>query len=88
MSPVRAMVNEANSEGDVGPSSHRVPKLQIVTVERLFDRHPIDLPANDRVRHRLLVMRGIPVRHQVSRKSDVTERTLEIVHDGLGEASH
>jgi hypothetical protein len=26
------------------PSSKRVPKLQIVTVDRLFTAHPIDLP--------------------------------------------
>jgi site-specific DNA-methyltransferase (adenine-specific) len=42
--PSRGMVNEAASEEDVGPRSHRVPKLQIVTVEQLFDRHPIELP--------------------------------------------
>lgn len=38
------MEKEALSEGDVGPSFRRVPKLQIVTVDMLFTDHPIDLP--------------------------------------------
>ncbi len=43
-SPTPAMSKEVTSEGDVGPSSHRVPKLQIVTVDMLFEPHPIALP--------------------------------------------
>ena len=42
--PTSAMEKEVVSEGDVGPPSRRAPKLQIVTVEKLFTRHPIDLP--------------------------------------------
>jgi site-specific DNA-methyltransferase (adenine-specific) len=42
--PSAAMVREITSEGDVGPSSHRVPKLQIVTVEMLFQPRPVLLP--------------------------------------------
>lgn len=42
--PTPAMLNEATSEGDVGPVSRRVPKLQIVTVEMLFQPHPVELP--------------------------------------------
>ncbi len=42
--PTPAMEREALSEGDVGPASKRVPKLQIVTVEQIFARHPIELP--------------------------------------------
>lgn len=42
--PSAAMVREVASEGDVGPRSHRVPKLQIVTVNRLFEPNPIQLP--------------------------------------------
>jgi DNA modification methylase len=42
--PTRAMIKEAASESDVGPPSRRVPKLQIVTVERLFQSNPIELP--------------------------------------------
>jgi hypothetical protein len=43
-SPTGPMVREAVSEGDVGPPSRRVPKLQIVTVDALFQPHPIELP--------------------------------------------
>ena len=42
--PTAAMVNEATSEGDVGPASRRVPKLQIVTVDMLFQPGAIELP--------------------------------------------
>src|SRR6185295_15379152 len=42
--PTTAMQKEALSEGDVGPTSRRVQKLQIVTIAQLFERHPIDLP--------------------------------------------
>jgi DNA modification methylase len=38
--PSAAMEREATSEGEIGPPSHRVPKLQIVTVETLFNRMP------------------------------------------------
>jgi hypothetical protein len=31
-------------EREVGPPSRRVAKLQIVTIDMLFQRHPIDLP--------------------------------------------
>lgn len=39
-----AMLAEAASEGDVGPPSKRVQKLQIITLEDLFAKNPIDLP--------------------------------------------
>lgn len=42
--PTKAMEKEVLSEGEVGPPSLRVPKLQIVTVNQLFTRHPIELP--------------------------------------------
>lgn len=42
--PTSAMEKEALSEGEVGPPSRRVPRLQIVTVDQLFSRHAIDLP--------------------------------------------
>lgn len=42
--PSRGMLREAASEGEIGPPSHRVQKLQIVTIDRLFERHPVDLP--------------------------------------------
>lgn len=42
--PSGPMKREAISEGEVGPPSRRVQKLQIVTVDQLFERHPIDLP--------------------------------------------
>jgi site-specific DNA-methyltransferase (adenine-specific) len=42
--PTSAMQKEAASEGDVGPSSRRVPKIQIVTVNDIFTSHPIELP--------------------------------------------
>ena len=42
--PSAAMKREATSEGEVGPPSRRVPKLQIVTIEQLFDENPINLP--------------------------------------------
>lgn len=42
--PTPAMIKEALSEKEVGPPSRRVQRLQIVTVDKLFDRHPIDLP--------------------------------------------
>jgi hypothetical protein len=42
--PTPAMEREATSEGEIGPPSHRVPKLQIVTVEMLFQPHAVLLP--------------------------------------------
>ncbi|HEV7600646.1 MAG TPA: DNA methyltransferase [Bradyrhizobium sp.] len=42
--PGAPMRNEAFSEGDVGPSSRKVQKIQIITVDELFTRHPVDLP--------------------------------------------
>lgn len=42
--PGPAMRREANSEGEVGPASRRVMKLQIITVDEIFGRHPVDLP--------------------------------------------
>lgn len=42
--PTRAMRKEADSAGEVGPSSRRVSKIQIVPVAMLFQKNPIDLP--------------------------------------------
>jgi hypothetical protein len=42
--PTSAMQKEAASAGEIGPRSRRVAKIQIVSVDMLFDRHPIDLP--------------------------------------------
>jgi hypothetical protein len=42
--PTSSMEREALSAGEVGPRSRTVRRLQIVTVDQLFDRHPIDLP--------------------------------------------
>jgi DNA modification methylase len=42
--PGAPMRREAASEGEVGPSSRKVQKLQIITVDQLFERHPVDLP--------------------------------------------
>lgn len=42
--PTAAMRNEALSEGEVGPPSRRVPRIQIVTVDMLFERAPVELP--------------------------------------------
>jgi DNA modification methylase len=42
--PGAPMRHEAESEGEVGPPSRKVQKLQIITVDQLFDKHPIDLP--------------------------------------------
>lgn len=42
--PTRAMEREILSEGEVGPPSRRVPKLQVVTVDQLFSKHPIEIP--------------------------------------------
>jgi hypothetical protein len=38
------MQKEADSVGEVGPSSKKVSKIQIVPIEMLFHRSPIDLP--------------------------------------------
>lgn len=38
------MMREAASEGEVGPASKRVQKIQIVTIDQLFQPHPVDLP--------------------------------------------
>jgi hypothetical protein len=43
-SPTSAMEREVASAGEVGPPSRRVPKLQIVTVDQIFSRNPIELP--------------------------------------------
>jgi DNA modification methylase len=42
--PGGPMKREAASEGEVGPSTHKVQRLQIITVDQLFERHPVDLP--------------------------------------------
>jgi len=42
--PTAAMVKEAASEGDVGPKSRRVSKIQIITVDMLFQDDPVRLP--------------------------------------------
>lgn len=42
--PGRPMIREAASEGEVGPRSKRVQKLQIITIDQLFQPYPVDLP--------------------------------------------
>ncbi|MFG1358973.1 DNA methyltransferase [Xanthobacter pseudotagetidis] len=42
--PTVAMKREALSVGEVGPPSHRVARIQIVTVAQLFSRAPVDFP--------------------------------------------
>ena len=42
--PTKAMEKEVLSEGEVGPSSRRVPKLQVVPVDQIFSKHPIEIP--------------------------------------------
>jgi DNA modification methylase len=42
--PTAAMEKEVVSEGRIGPPSRRVNKLQIVTVDEMFARNPIDIP--------------------------------------------
>jgi hypothetical protein len=42
--PGAAMRREAASEGEVGPPSRRVQRIQIVSIEDLFRKHPVDLP--------------------------------------------
>ncbi len=42
--PTRTMRKEADSTGEVGPPSKRVSKIQIVSLEMLFQRSPIELP--------------------------------------------
>jgi hypothetical protein len=42
--PTKAMEKEILSTGEVGPPSRRVPKLQVVTVEKIFNKHPIEIP--------------------------------------------
>lgn len=42
--PTEPMRKEAASCGLVGPSSRRVPKIQIVSIEHLFDPTPIQVP--------------------------------------------
>ncbi|WP_441252667.1 DNA methyltransferase [Tardiphaga sp. 71_E8_N1_1] len=42
--PGAAMRKEAASENEVGPPSRRVQRIQIVTIEDLFKKHPVDLP--------------------------------------------
>ena len=43
-SPTSAMRREAASCGEVGPPSRRAAKIQIITVDMLFDTHPVELP--------------------------------------------
>lgn len=42
--PTGPMLREAASEGEFGPPTKRVPKIQIVTVEELFRPVPVHLP--------------------------------------------
>lgn len=42
--PTSAMLKEAASEGEVGPASRKVPKIQIITIEELFQTYPVHLP--------------------------------------------
>ncbi|MBL8577712.1 MAG: restriction endonuclease [Mesorhizobium sp.] len=42
--PTGPMTREAFSEGDVGPPSKRVPKIQIITVDMLFQRGALEVP--------------------------------------------
>ena len=42
--PGAAMRREAASEGEVGPPSRRVQRIQIVSIDDLFRKNPVDLP--------------------------------------------
>lgn len=42
--PTGPMTREAASEGEVGPPSKRVQKIQIVTIDQLFQAYPVHLP--------------------------------------------
>ncbi|TPK10081.1 DNA methyltransferase [Mesorhizobium sp. B2-5-7] len=42
--PTGPMLREAASEGETGPSTKRVPRIQIVTIEQLFQSAPVLLP--------------------------------------------
>jgi site-specific DNA-methyltransferase (adenine-specific) len=42
--PTKAMEKEILSEGEVGPPSRRVPKLQVVTVDQIFTKHSVEIP--------------------------------------------
>jgi site-specific DNA-methyltransferase (adenine-specific) len=42
--PTPAMIAEAASEGEVGPRSRRVSKIQIINVDMLFTADPVRLP--------------------------------------------
>jgi DNA modification methylase len=42
--PTAAMAREADSVGEVVLPRRRVAKIQIVTVDQMFERHPVDLP--------------------------------------------
>ncbi|MFC3205173.1 DNA methyltransferase [Aquamicrobium soli] len=42
--PTGPMVREAASEGEVGPASRRVQRIQIVTIDQLFQPYPVHLP--------------------------------------------
>ncbi|BBD39652.1 truncated adenine specific DNA methylase Mod [Aminobacter sp. Y103A] len=42
--PTGPMLREAASEGETGPSTRRVPRIQIVTIEQLFHPAPVLLP--------------------------------------------
>lgn len=42
--PTGPMLREAASEGEVGPRSKQVPKIQILTVDMLFQKTPVELP--------------------------------------------
>jgi len=42
--PTKAMEREASTAGEIGPKSRRVPRIQIVTVDMLFETGSIELP--------------------------------------------
>lgn len=43
-SPTGPMIREAASEGEVGPNSKRVPRIQIITVDMLFQANALEVP--------------------------------------------
>jgi DNA modification methylase len=81
--PTRAMTREALSEGQIGPPSRRVAKLQIVPVDKLFEPHPIELPGMldppDLVR--------TPLRIPPKRSKKYVEGQGELLLPILGEAA-
>ncbi|MER9159092.1 DNA methyltransferase [Mesorhizobium sp. M0778] len=42
--PTGPMIREAASEGEIGPTSRKVQKIQIVTIDQLFQPYPVHLP--------------------------------------------